>query len=90
MRTETRGADTPGCDGTGSAQLAMCWTFARAPAAAVASLDKVCGLAQGTISAMLEAYFKTKLGVTDGTTLRAGEHGTMKDASESRRSTRDL
>jgi hypothetical protein len=66
------------------------WAYAEARAAASFSVAQACGLAQGTIAAILDAYFKTKLGVTDGTMLRAGEHGTMKDAPEPRRSSRNV
>lgn len=65
------------------------WTYAQARAAAVASVAKVCGLSADSVQAVLDGYFKTTLGLTDDTLLRAGEHGTMKSAPPPRRSTRN-
>ena len=63
------------------------WTYEEARAAAVKSLEAL-GCTKATVEKALDDYFVTICGLTMGTLIRAGEHGTMKNRPAPRKSGR--
>ena len=64
------------------------WSYREARDAAIKSLVDVVGADGAVVLGILDRYFMNSLGLSEDSLIRAGEHGTMKNAPNPRRSTR--